>query len=176
MTPKRAAAYIGGFALLAAWLASAASTSLRRETPARVQSGPAAPTTEMLAAEIQSQAERLRQRLAVAPAPKQPARNPFAFRVQDPPLAPPVAAPIQTFAPLPAAPPEPMLTLIGVAEDRGANGPVRTAMLADDRDELFMVTVGESVMGRFRVDAIGVDAIQLTDLSTGTVRRLALRP
>ena len=176
MTPKRAAAYIGGFALLAAWLASAASTSLRRDPAPPPDAGPAVPLTEAIAADIHAQAKRLRQRLATAPLPQEPARNPFAFRVRDLPPAPMVARPVQAFAAVPVAPPEPFLSLIGVAEDQGANGPVRTAMIADDRDELFMVTVGESLMGRYRVDAIGADAIELADLSTGTVRRLALRP
>jgi hypothetical protein len=176
MTPKRAAAYIGGFALLAAWLASAASTAFRRDPPPAAEPRPAVASTEMLAAEIESQAERLRQRLASAPVPKEPARNPFAFRVRDlPPAAAPVMRPVDAFA-APAAPPEPALALIGVAEDRGANGPVRTAMIADDRNELFMVAVGESLMGRYQVEAIGADAIELKDLSSGSVRRLALRP
>ena len=176
MTPKRAAAYIGGFALLAAWLASAASTAFRRDPPPALEPRAAIASTEMLAAEIQSQAQRLRQRLAAAPMPQEPARNPFAFRVPDlPPPAAPVRRPVDAFA-APAAPPEPALALIGVAEDRGANGPVRTAMLADDRNELFLVTVGESLMGRYQVEAIGADAIELKDLSSGSVRRLALRP
>ena len=98
MTPKRAAAYIGGFALLAAWLASAASTSLRRDPAPPPDAGPAVPLTEAIAADIHAQAKRLRQRLATAPLPQEPARNPFAFRVRDLPPAPMVARPVQAFA------------------------------------------------------------------------------
>src|SRR5215210_3297244 len=99
MAPERVAAYIGGGILLAAWLASAAGVTQRprpiavpRDTPERVQ-------LDALASEVQSQAVRLRQRLAIAPAPHAPFRNPFVFGARAPVHAP--AAP--RVAPLPPA-------------------------------------------------------------------------
>lgn len=179
MTPKRAAAYIGGFALLAAWLASAASTSLRNDgaqTPEPPIAPPAPASTELLAADVQAHAERLRQRLASPSVPPPPVRNPFAFRARELPPPPPVRRLEPSIAePVAAAPPAPVLVLLGIAEQQGPTGVQRTAMLADDGEQLIMVVVGQTVRGTYRVEAIGADAIELRDLATGGLRRLALR-
>jgi hypothetical protein len=73
------------------------------------------------------------------------------------------------------APVEPALELIGVAEDQTAQGLVRTAIVTALTDELFLVKEGETIAGRYRVKTVGNDAVELTDLVTGTSRRLALR-
>ena len=39
----------------------------------------------------------------------------------------------------------------------------------------WMLTDGEELAGRYRVSAIGADAVELTDLVTGAMRRLALK-
>jgi len=64
---------------------------------------------------------------------------------------------------------------VGVAEKKTDQGSVRTAMITADSDELFMLTEGETLGGRYRVKTIGEDAVELTDLVTGASRRLALR-
>jgi hypothetical protein len=176
MTAKRAAAYFGGASLLLAWLASAAG--LVRQTPEVQPAPPAVVTsgTETLAADVQAQAVRLKERLASAPLPQEPSRNPFRFGERDVPArrerrpAPvdPVSLPL-------AEPAEPALELIGVAEDKTAQGLVRTAIVTALTDELFLVKEGETIGGRYRVKTIGTDAVELTDLVTGTARRLALR-
>lgn len=71
--------------------------------------------------------------------------------------------------------PEPVLQLIGVAENTHDGGVVRTAMITGGHDELMMVGRGQRVLGRYEVVAVGVDAVELKDLETGAVRRLALR-
>jgi hypothetical protein len=38
-----------------------------------------------------------------------------------------------------------------------------------------MVVAGETVGARYRVTAVGADAVELSDLVTGATRRLALR-
>jgi hypothetical protein len=38
-----------------------------------------------------------------------------------------------------------------------------------------MVVVGDAVLGRYRVEAIGADAVELKETATGAVRRLARR-
>jgi hypothetical protein len=75
----------------------------------------------------------------------------------------------------PALPPEPPLQLAGVAEQETDGVTVRTAMITADSDELFMLTVGASLGGRYKVTAISSDAVELSDLVTGGTRRLALR-
>jgi hypothetical protein len=174
MTAKRAAVYSGGAVLLLAWM-SAAGVRQTPEIPAPVK--PVETTgTASLAADVQAQTIRLRSRLAAAPAPQEPARNPFAFVGRDPAKrhaarpAAPAAAPVQ---PLP--PPEPAIQLIGVAESNTPKGAARTAIISALSGELFLVKEGETIAGRYRVGAVGTDAVELNDLMQGTVRRLALK-
>lgn len=170
MTPARAAAYLGGGILLAGWLASAAGVVRPFATPFPRRSAEAV-QLDAVASSVQSQAARLRHRLAVAPAPSAPIRNPFAF--VDAPASPPLVAPSR---PVPAAPlalestPEPDLILLGVAEQ----GSTRTAMIASG-DELLMTTEGQIVAGRYRVGSVTADTIELIDLGTGATRRLSLK-
>jgi hypothetical protein len=177
MTPGRAAAYIGGAVLLAAWLSSAA-TSPQEPEPGPQPEPTATSGTEPLAFDVQAQAARLRNRLAAAPIPQQPTRNPFAFGARHLPRpreAPRVAALQEPAVASPSSFVQPELSLVGVAEQQSATGLVRTAMIVGEGEELFMVTEGQEVAGRYRVSVVGADAVELKDASTGAVRRLALR-
>ena len=179
MTLRRATLYIGGGSLLVAWFSSAASLSLMR-TPRRAFSEGqivAAPT-DGVAETVQAQAGRLRQRLAAAPLPQQPLRNPFAFRPA-PSVTPAavrvraaVAAPAATEASLPV---EPRMELVGIAEHRTPDGAVRTAMIATESNDLVMAAVGAAVLGRYTVAAIDGDGVTLTETATGRTRRLVLQ-
>ncbi|MEO8078370.1 MAG: hypothetical protein ABI818_18730 [Acidobacteriota bacterium] len=173
MTPERTAAYIGGGILLAAWLTSAAAVTQQPRVGPAPRPTPESVQLDALASEVQSQATRLRQRLASAPAPQVPIRNPFVFSSRRaevrPAAARPLAAPpMETALP---APIEPDLVLLGVAEQDG----IRTAMMAAG-DELLMVTAGQPVGGRYSVSAVGPDDVELKELVTGVTRRLALKP
>jgi len=152
--------------LLAAWLASAAGVGSPSIAPLPGRS-PESVQLDALASGVQSQALRLRQRLAVAPAPRSAIRNPFEFVV----LQPRVTVSRKTMAPpIVEAPPEPNLVLIGLAED----GSSRTAMI-ESGDELVMATEGQTIVARYRVVKVGADAVELADLVTGTTRRLFLK-
>lgn len=175
MAPGRAAAYIGGTTLLVAWLASASG----------IQRGPAAPAAEprreavqidALASGVQAQAARLRARMAEAPAERASSRNPFAFGAR-PESRPGRGAPAAGTRPAPVEPdvPDVPLELIGIAERGRDAGTTRTAMVAAPGDRLFVVIEGEELAGRYRVSAIGADAIELRDLTSGAIRRLGLR-
>ena len=181
MTTTRAAAYLGGGALLVAWFAAAGGVPFQEPgEPARdraVVRTAGQQNLESLADDVQAQAGRLRERLARAPEPQRNPRNPFAFGTREPriamaaparPAAAPVAAPVVEVPPLP-------LALIGVAEEPSPEGLHRTAMIAGADDTLFMVMEGQSFADRYRVTAIGTDAVELKDLLTGAIRRLALR-
>ena len=174
MTTKRAVSYGGLFCLLAAWLASAASTLQNQPAIGEPDRSAESPATDALVNEVQAHAAKLRRRLASAPIPQLPTRNPFLFesRIVSP-ARHAVRAPEPPPAPVP--PPEPALYLLGVAEDQGQNGPKRTAILGDQTDAVIMVTVGQTVLDLYRVEAIGADVIELKDVTTGAVRRLALR-
>jgi len=178
MTTGRAVAYIGGGTVLLAWLASAAGVP-RADRQARApQPRPAEVALDAIAADVQTQAARLRERLAVAPAPQAPLRNPFSFDGHREPARPRQAARIE-LPPLvsepDATPAEPALTLLGLAERKTPEGVVRTAVIGDTREELYLVTVGEELVGRYRVAAISPDVVELKDLVTGAVRRLTLQ-
>ncbi len=159
--------------LLAAWLASAAGVTMRpRGVPLPRRSADAI-HLDSVASNVQSQASRLRDRLAVAPAPQAPIRNPFAF-AERAPVAAPVPAKPQPVTTVPAfiqrLIAEPDLVLLGVAEQ----GTVRTAMIGSG-DELLMATEGQTVAGRYRVGKVEPDAVDLIDIGTGATRRLSLR-
>ena len=177
MTIRRGAAYGGLFCLLAAWLASAASTTF--ESQGGADAAVASPSSpDRLDLDFHAQAAKLRERLAAAPVPQAPHRNPFFFEAREPRRAP--APDVREPAPVdlpaaPVAPAEPALFLVGVAEDQGPQGATRTAILSDDGQGTFMAAVGEMVGSRYQVQAIGADAVELKDLTTGGIRRLALR-
>jgi hypothetical protein len=176
MTAKQAAAYSGGGLLLLAWLASGAGT-VGRQTPAVEEAQQPVETsgTATLAAEVQAQTSRLKSRLAAAPVPHPPSRNPFAFAAREIVQQRPSRAPAPA-AMVPDAPPaEPAIELVGVAENREADKVVRTAIISALSGELFLVKEGESIVARYRVKAVGADAVELIDLVTGAARRLSLR-
>lgn len=175
MAPKKVAAYLGSATILAAWFASAGVPGQQRE-PATVPAPVQTAGTESLAEEVQAQTVRLRERLGAAPAPQRPARNPFEFAPRQVPRPPTARTAMAAEAiPAPVVLPEPALALIGMAEDRSTTGPIRTAIISTEGDELLIVKVGDFLGARYRVQAIGADAVELADLSTGAVRRLALR-
>ena len=180
MTIPRAAAVVSGGALLVAWFAVAGSAPDQEGPPPRARAQPAATSGPgSLAADVEQQAQRLRQRLARAPIPDVQPRNPFSF------------APVRAPRPLAAAPrgtvqaatlpadvadvPPPPLVLMGIAEQPTAQGPQRTAVIGGAGADIFIVKEGEAVGGRYRVKAIAADAIELEDLTTSGFRRLALR-
>jgi len=176
MTATRAAAYLGATLLGAAWLASAAGIVMRPASEPEQTSPVKTSGTESLAAEVQAQTVRLRERMASPPAPREPLRNPFAFvsreETKNRTAAPAIARPA------PAAPdvvPEPPLTLIGVAEQQTPKGTERTAIVTADSDEIYMLKEGDVLGARYRVKAVGPGSLELTDLVTGAIRRLALR-
>jgi hypothetical protein len=162
--------------LLVAWLSSAGGLMRQADPPPAAR--PVVPTdTSSVAAEVQAQTERLKNRLASAPAPQEPVRNPFMFAPRAAPERRPAAAraDTETLAPVTGPLLEPAIELIGVAEAASANGVVRTAIISALSGELFLVKEGETLASRYRVGAVAANAVELTDLLTGDVRRLALR-
>ena len=175
MNLKRTATIaVVGAALLAAWWAAAA-TSGRRDTidPVPVKSSPIDARGETLANEI----ARLHEHLRPAAVPRQPGRNLFSFAARQPravPAPPPVASPALTETPVAARPPAPVIKLSGIAEDTTAGGVVRTAIISA-AGQLFLAKESDSVTARFRVSKISADVVELSDLTDGSVLRLALK-
>jgi hypothetical protein len=175
----RAAAYGGGGALLVAWFAAAAGSPGQDVAPARDSMSQSAPTSgsASVAAEVQAQAVRLRERLAQAPAPDFHSRNPFTFaplRLARAPSPPTMGTSPET-EPVPSVVAPPVLVLMGIAEDTSAEGLRRTAVIGGADNALYMVIEGETFADRYSVTTIGQDAVELKDLVTGAYRRLAMR-
>jgi hypothetical protein len=173
MTPARAATYLVGAILLAGWLASAAGVT-RSQPPRAPRRSADAMQLDAVVLGVQSQASRLRKRLADAPDLLPPVRNPFTFAEHESAAAASSALLPRVAQPAPVAlngpVPDPDLTLIGVAEE----GETRTAMIQSG-DELLMAAEGEIVAVRYRVVKVGAEGVELVDLGTGITRRLFLR-
>lgn len=175
MKSTRVAVLLGGATLLAAWFAAAAGTGGGNQTEsARPAPTPTAQVDPAIA-EVLEQAEGLRARLDSAPRPQEPSRNPFTFKVE---ARRPVSEPVVEQAPplptLSALAPRPALTLVGIGSTTTGESTTRTAIISGLGD-LFLVKVGEEVAGRYRVNAVGEDAVELVELSGGTPFTLVLR-
>ena len=176
MNASRIAAWIVGLAVCTAWLASAAGVGRRIPSTRTIPRHDSHSEMTALAADVQAQATRLRERMSRAPLPRAEGRNLFTFAPA--PRGPQrVAATASEPVPIlvPPAITEPVLTLIGIAEMGGASGPVRTAMITAASGELLMVRAGETLAGRYEVGTIGAAAVLLKDLTTGLSRTLVLR-
>ena len=124
MNLKRTTSIVLVGAALIAWLAGAA-TSNHPIPPVTVLHQT---TIEKRGAELAIEINRLHERLAPTAAPRTPGRNLFAFRAAARPAAslPPAETPraaLTEFTPAPLA--LPSLKLSGIAEDPGADGPIR---------------------------------------------------
>src|SRR4029453_9534534 len=177
MNPKRTATIVVVGGALLAWLAGAA-TSNRAIEPAPVISIPAIDNSGLA---LEKEIARLHERLRPTATPTQSNRNLFSFRsapvrAVPAPRAPTARAPAAAalVQPPPLPPPLPPLKLVGIAEDPGADGPARTAILVGD-GQLFTVKEGENVTARYRVERISPDVVELLDLNDNSLRRLALR-
>ena len=169
MTLNRGVLFVGGAALLAAWFAAAADSG-PQENAAPTGAATALDRAESVAREIESQASRLHARLADALAPSTSGRNPFSFELPKS-RAPRRAEMSAAESPAAIDVPEPLpLTLSGIAEDNG----VRIAVLSGLGD-VFLVRAGETILSRYEVVAVGADAAELKDLTTGYTIRLGLR-
>jgi hypothetical protein len=126
-----------------------------------------------LVRDLLAQTARLRAHLESVPEAPAPARNPFEFGMRP---APGRAGRQPSASPEPPgsrALPQVLLRLSGIAEHAGAGGPVRTAILRTPGD-LVLARVGDEVLSRYRIVAIGADAVELADMATGLPVTLAL--
>ncbi len=175
MNAKRTVMLVAGGAALIAWFAGAA-TSNRELPPLAIVARPA---VDAKGADLAVEIAKLHERLRPEVTPRQPGRNLFAYHSAAAPRAPVSEAPkaaVTEAAALPLVPAEPVLKLDGIAEDEDddGSGPVRTAIIAGE-GQLFLVKEGEAVGSRYRVTKIGSTVVELTDATTGSTRRLALK-
>ena len=127
-----------------------------------------------------AEVERLHDRLQAPLVPATPTRNLFEFerprhaaRTATEHSTLPPAAPAAATVPAVQVRRTPPYTLIGIAEDAGPNGPVRTAILSG-ASGLNFAHVGDE-LGDLRVVAIAPDAIRLSAADESTPLVLTLK-
>ena len=158
---------------VAVWIAAAATSNTRTVAPIV----PAKPTVvDKSGAALAVEVRRLHERLRPTDTPSD-ARNLFRYASRSSAMRLTPAPPSAAAAPVVAAPAPAQvlpLKLEGLAEEQGADGLVRTAIISGSGD-LFLVKEGDSVTPRYRVAKISSEAVELTDLTDNTPVRLALR-
>jgi hypothetical protein len=160
-------------AALAAWFAAASTTGRR---PIVVDAARKTTAVEIRGAELAAEISRLRERLHPTTEPQAPARNLFQFAPSRGRRAEPLSRPEVTeerAAPS-AVPTPPSLRLVGIAEDQGPDGVVRTAIISS-MGQLFFAKVGESVASRYRVATISSEAAELIDVGDDAPLTLVLK-
>ena len=68
----------------------------------------------------------------------------------------------------------PPLKLVGIAEDTGPDGAVRTAIISSS-GQLFLVKPGERVTDRYQVARISGEAAELIDLNDNSTLTIVLK-
>jgi len=171
MNTKRVAWLVIGAGAVAVWLAGAATTGGR---PPQVIVVPKPAATDLQGEALAAEITRLHERLRPTTAHVQ-TRDLFRYASR-------AAAKPHESAPAPAPSlaaafagmtPKPAFKLVGIAEDAGPDGPVRTAIVTN-AGALVFVKEGESV-SRYRVTRIAADVVEFTDPDDNTMLRLALK-
>lgn len=167
-------AAVSGATVLAGWFASTPPSNAPAGAPAPSAPQPAAAANAPT--DIELQAMRLQARLRAERAYAEPSRDPFRFAPRrepaaerDQPAADAPPAPV-----VDAAPPGPMVSLSGIAEDQVDGRTQRTAVLSSPGGVL-LVREGEEILGYYRVGRIEAEAVELISLSDGTLLRLSLK-
>jgi hypothetical protein len=166
LTRTVALGVLGG--AVAVWLAAAATTGTRPAEPVVL---PQPNTPDISSEALKAEIARLHERLRPSATPLQ-TRDLFRYvAVEKTRTAQQPTEALPLVPPAPAAPP---VKLIGIAEDGGADGPVRTAVLSW-QGELIFAKEGDSVSPQYQVSRISSEVVELLDTSAGSVLRIALK-
>jgi hypothetical protein len=167
MNIKRIATLSTAGAVLAAMIAGATTSGVRRAAPVAI--APNTTAIELQGAELAAEVARLRARLRPTDQPQEPARNLFQFNARTTPSsAPPPLT--ESAVPVAAVPPPPPLSLIGFA----AEGATRTAIVFGFGD-LFLVREGDQIGAQYRVARIDADGVVVTNTSDETTFTIRLQ-
>jgi hypothetical protein len=168
---------LSGAGVLATWMAAA--------PPLPSGSVPAAPApgagrVSSVAADVEEEASKLGTRLRQNTAYAEPSRNPFRFssrrasertEAPQPAVPPPLSAPVASEPPL-----APLPFLAGVATDVVGGTEQRTAILSVPGAGVVLAREGDEVSGRYRVNRVEAEAVELVRLDNGSLVRLGLKP
>ena len=182
MRKARLALLAAGAALLGAWLSSAAGTMPGRAPSPPSAGGPAPPPQVSPAPVERIDLDREVARMAVylerAPRPRPVVRNPFTLAPRNPDAAAARGGAVvpDGWAPRPAAAAQDValrVSLAGIATDETPSGPRRTAILSVE-GQVVLAQVGDEVPGRYQVQRIDEDAVELFDPARQASFRLTL--
>jgi len=166
---------VAGGGVVATWFAMGPTHGTPPTSAAPSAPRPAA-VREVTAEELNTQATKLRDHLNGELSPSK--RNPFRFGSAKPAASNtgPSRAERSTVPaialPMPVTPP-PNYTLAGIAEQNAPEGRKRTAVISGE-GQLYLVTEGQAVGGRYTVVRVDAEAVLLRDQS-GAELTLALR-
>ncbi len=172
----KSTAVISGAGLLATWFFSMPAV----QPPATNPIAPAAgvPQASATTIDIQREAARLQLRTHQESRYNETSRNPFRFGARPAPeaRASGTSGPSRVAQPIaiPPAPPPPRVSLDGIATDVVDGQEQRTAILNTDSG-VVLAREGEQVAGQFRVVKIAPDAVELVNVTDGSVLRVVLR-
>ena len=169
MTKPTLKTLLAGGGLVATWFAVTPSDTTAPKAGATIVDR-ARPGGALLADDLAAEEAKLRRHDGNLP-PRPSTRNPFRFSAKQPAATsshPGQAA--EALAPTePAQPAQPSLSLSGIAERKTPQGLVRTAIISGE-GQLYLVTEGEMVAGRYRVMTVDSDAVTLGDERGANIR------
>jgi hypothetical protein len=165
---------LSGAGVLATWMAAAPPSSVGMAPTPRPSGAGQGSSIE---AQVEEEASKLEVRLRQNAAYAVPDRNPFRFnarraqeRLETPQSAPPPAAVI---APPRVTPPLPVLA--GMATDIVDGAEQRTAILSLS-GAVVLAREGDELAGRYRVNRVEAEAVELVRLDDGSLVRIGLKP
>jgi cytoskeletal protein RodZ len=164
MTKSTLNALLAGGGLLATWLAVNPNTTATRPRSSVAATTSTSAAREVSVDDLNLQEARLREHLGSAPL-RPSARNPFRFGKAAASATPAHTAAAPAVAPTPSPAAQPPLSLSGIATDKGK----RTAIISGE-GQLYLVTEGERVAGRYQVVSVDSDTVTLRDDTGGETR------
>jgi hypothetical protein len=158
-----------GVTLVTVWLVASGLAPSRVPPTERLAPAPAAPDDS----ERPTPVKRLRHQLSLMPETRPRDRDPFHFAAPPRTAAQvaPVDAPATDAMPVVA---KPRLQLLGIAQDVRDGRPVRTAVIGG-MNQVYLVGEGDQMALRFLVKRVGVDSVEVEDMTDGSVVTLAWR-
>lgn len=162
----------GGGVLLLTWMVSPAASAPTRTDPPRTAIE--IDQSSAVVAEVNTQVERLRERLDTVPSFPPPSRDPFNFGRRAEPRPPVVSNPTPPVPAIVEAPPGPVLPhLVAIVASDEDGGVVRSAVISENDDVRFLKP-GDT-MGNLVVRTIAADVVTLVDRTSGATFTLSLR-
>lgn len=170
MKPRRGVVWLaGGVLLAAAWLLWPRSAPAPERGPAPVRRGRATTSGELPRIDL-ARLDGLGARAKVEP----PQRDPGGFYSPPQPPAPPPVEPAPVVVSTPAGPPPPPavnMTYLGSLESKAG---LHVAVFLTDKKTVVTAREGEVAGSRIRVVKIGLESVDVEDVTSGRTQRMAL--